>query len=82
MSEQSDPQIICLSQKDLDYIVEKVHERVDMEKLAELSAKKAVEKVTLNFYAGVGKTAVEKFLTVVGIASLALYFYVTSFKKG
>lgn len=45
-----------------------------IEKIAEIAAEKAVEKVTNGVYKAVGKTVIERMVWVIGALSVAGYF--------
>lgn len=49
-----------------------------IEAIAEKAAEKAVAKITTDFYTTVGKSVVTKFFTVVGIISVAFFFWAQS----
>lgn len=49
-----------------------------IEKIAEKAADKAVAKLTDRVYRDVGKNVVQKFVWFVGVASVALFFWLQS----
>lgn len=49
-----------------------------VEKIAERAADKAVAKLTDRVYRDVGKNVVQKFVWFVGVASVALFFWLQS----
>ncbi len=49
-----------------------------IEKIAEKAADKAVAKLTDRVYRDVGKSVVQKFVWIVGVASVALFFWLQS----
>ena len=46
-----------------------------MDDIAERAATRAVEKLTQDAYRAVGKSVVDKFLYIVGVCALGVYFY-------
>lgn len=46
-----------------------------MDDIAERAATRAVEKLTQDAYRAVGKSVVDKFLYILGVCALGLYFY-------
>lgn len=49
-----------------------------LEKIAELAAEKAIEKLTNHVYQEVGRSVISKFVYIVGACSLGLYFWLKS----
>ncbi len=49
-----------------------------IEKIAEKAADKAVSKLTDRVYRDVGKNVVQKFIWLVGVVSVALFFWLQS----
>lgn len=49
-----------------------------MELIADKAAEKAVRKLTDNAYKSIGKSVTEKFFYIVGVLSLAVYFWAQS----
>ena len=50
----------------------------ELEKIAELAAEKAVEKLTKHVYQEVGKSVISKFVYIVGACSVGLYLWLKS----
>lgn len=53
-------------------------DKAALEKVAELAAEKAVEKLTNHIYQEVGRSVISKFVYIVGACSLGLYLWLKS----
>jgi len=46
-----------------------------IEEIAERAANRAIEKLTTEAYKSIGKSVVQKFVWIVGVCAVALYFW-------
>jgi len=67
--------------EDREYVERRKYSSIshdDIDAIATRAAEKAVEKITSNVYASIGRTVMQQFFWIIGVWSIAAYFWLKS----